>query len=200
MIKNIVFDYGAVLIDWNPHYLYDPYFGDRQKADWFLGNICTFEWNMTLDGGRPFHGACLEKAAEFPEWKEAIMLYESGWRKMVAGEMSGMYEVVKSLKEKGYSLYGLSNWSAETFPWVRESFPVFRLLDGMVVSGEEFLLKPYPEIYNLLLSRYALKAEESVFIDDNPANVEGARKVGMKGLLFRGADKVRDDLESVLKG
>ena len=66
MIKNIVFDYGAVLIDWNPHYLYDPYFGDRQKADWFLGNICTFEWNMTLDGGRPFHEACLEKAAEFP--------------------------------------------------------------------------------------------------------------------------------------
>ncbi len=198
MIKNIVFDYGAVLIDWNPHYLYDPYFGDRAKADRFLGEICTLEWNTTLDGGRPFHEACLEKAAQYPEFKEPIMMYETGWRKMVNGEIPGMFDVVKTLKDRGYKIYGLTNWSAETFPWVRETFPIFTLLEGMVVSGEEFLLKPGPEIYNLLLKRYGLKAEECVFIDDNPANAEGARRVGMKGLVFRGADTVLHDLAPIL--
>jgi 2-haloacid dehalogenase len=68
----------------------------------------------------------------------------------------------------------------------------------MVVSGEEFLLKPSPEIYNLLLSRYGLKAEECIFIDDNPANVEGAKRVGMESIVFRGADTVLSDLEPYL--
>ena len=126
------------------------------------------------------------------------MMYETGWRKMVNGEIPGMFDVVKTLKDRGYKIYGLTNWSAETFPWVRETFPIFTLLEGMVVSGEEFLLKPSPEIYNLLLKRYGLKAEECVFIDDNPANAEGARRVGMKGLVFRGADTVLDDLAPIL--
>lgn len=189
-LKNIVFDFGGVLLDWNPHYLLDPWFGDVEKATWFIKNICTSEWNAEMDKGKPFAQAVAERVAMFPEWEEEIRLYQSGWIKMIGDEIPGMYELECELKGKGYKLYGLTNWSLETFNLVRPK-RVFQILDGMVVSGEEHLLKPSAEIYRRLLERYSLNAGESIFIDDNMPNVLGARAVGMHSELFRGADDVR---------
>ena len=75
MIRNIVFDYGGVLVDWNPRYLYDPYFGDAERSRWFIDNICTGEWNAALDGGKPFDVGVAELTAQYPEWADAIAVY-----------------------------------------------------------------------------------------------------------------------------
>ena len=161
-MKNIVFDFGGVLVDWNPHHLYDKYFGSREKAEWFLNNICLYSWNLQMDGGKSFAEGVAELQAEHPEWSEAIAIYHTRWIEMMNGEIEGMVCVVKRLKMAGYGVYGLTNWSAETFPMIRDTYPVFQEFDGIVVSGEEHLLKPDAAIYKCLLERYALQAEESL--------------------------------------
>ena len=196
-MKNIVFDFGGVLVDWNPHHLYDKYFGSREKAEWFINNICLYSWNLQMDGGKPFAEGVAELQAEHPEWSEAIAIYHTRWIEMMNGEIEGMASVIRRLKMAGYGVYGLTNWSAETFPMVRDTYPVFQEFDGIVVSGEEHLLKPDAAIYKCLLERYALQAEESLFVDDNADNVVGARNVGMKAIQFTSAEELERELKDV---
>ena len=191
---NLVFDFGGVLIDWNPHYLYDSYFGDRAKTDWFLANICTMKWNEQVDAGKPMAEATAELVAKFPEWKKEIEMYFGRWIEMIGEAIPGMYELLLELKARGHRLFGLSNWSAETFVQIKEDFPALKLLEGMVVSGYVKCLKPSPEIYQLVLDRYSLKASDCIFIDDNAANVAGAEAVGIRGIRFTGASELRRQL------
>ncbi len=198
-IKNVVFDYGGVLVDWNPRYLYDRYFNDQVKSQWFLDNICLYSWNLQMDGGKPFAEGVAELQAQYPEWSEAIAIYHSRWEEMMAGEIDGTAEVLRRLKRAGYGIYGLTNWSAETFPIIRDKYSVFKEFDGMVVSGEEHLLKPDPAIYRCLLERYSLAAAESIFVDDNADNVSGAKSVGMQAVRFSTAQQLERDLREIYK-
>ena len=141
MIKNIIFDYGGVLLDWNPHYLYDPYFGDVDKAEWFLTHICTYEWNAQHDNGKPIAEGTAELIAEHPEWKKEIELYYGEFMKMMGGQILGMEEYIKELKSKGLRVFGLSNWSEETFALVRPVYPVLNLMEDMVISGIELFIR-----------------------------------------------------------
>ena len=101
-VKNIVFDFGGVLIDWNPRYLYYPYFGgDEEQAEWFLKNICTYAWNIQMDGGKPFAEGVAELTAQYPEWAEAIEVYHTRWGEMIGGEVEGTAELVRRLKAAG---------------------------------------------------------------------------------------------------
>ena len=125
-------------------------------------------------------------------------MYYGEWIKMMGGEIAGMREIIEELKAKGYGVYGLTNWSRETFPLICDDYPIFKLLEGYVVSGVERTMKPLPEIYNILLERYSLKAEESIFIDDNPTNIEGGEAVGIKGIIFESPEQLREELSKVL--
>ena len=200
MIKNIIFDFGAVLVDWNPHHLYDSYFGDATKAEWFLTEICPYEWNAQCDAGRPIKDITAERVALFPEWEKEIRMYFDHWVDMMGDPIPGMEELVRDYKQRGYGVWGLTNWSAETLPLVRDDYPVFKLLDGYVVSGQEKVVKPDARLYRILLERYGLKAEECVFIDDNPANTAGAEAVGIRGIVFHDASQLRIDLDNLLLG
>ena len=198
MIKNIIFDYGGVLLDWNPHYLYDPYFGSTDKAEWFLGNICTYEWNAQHDGGCPVAEGTAELVAQHPEWKKEIEMYYGDFMKMMGGQIDGMEAFVKQLKDKGFRIFGLSNWSEETFAMVRHVYPVLNLMDDMVISGIEKVMKPDRRIFELALERFGIKAEETIFIDDNTNNVAAANAVGIHGLLFESRGKLQEDLKPIL--
>ena len=200
MIKNIIFDFGAVLVDWNPHHLYDSYFGDATKAEWFLTEICPYEWNAQCDAGRPIKDITAERVALFPEWEKEIRMYFDHWVDMMGDPIPGMEELVRDYKQRGYGVWGLTNWSAETLPLVRDDYPVFKLLDGYVVSGQEKVVKPDARLYRILLERFGLKAEECVFIDDNPANTAGAEVVGIRGIVFHDASQLRIDLDNLLLG
>lgn len=193
--KNIVFDFGGVLLDWNPHHLFDPYFGSWEKAEWFIRNICPMEWNSQLDKGKPFAEGVAERIALFPEWEKEIKLYHSGWIKMIKEEIPGMYQLECDLKAAGYHLFGLTNWSAETFCKVRDR-RIFNILEGIVVSGEEKVIKPDPAIFNILLERYSLLPEDCFFIDDNLSNVNAARALGIDAVQFTSAEPLREKLLS----
>lgn len=198
MIKNIIFDFGAVLVDWNPLYLYGPYFGSKEETEWFLTEVCPYEWNTTVDAGRDTEDAMQERIALYPDWEKEIRMYYGEWIKMMNGEIPGMYEIVCSLKEKGYGVYGLTNWSRETFPLIRDTYRIFSKLDGFVVSGEEMIKKPDQRLYKILLDRYSLNPEECIFIDDSQANLDGGEAVGIRGVLFKSPEKLKEDLATIL--
>lgn len=193
-LKNIIFDFGGVLVDWNPRYLYSTVFETTDEMNYFLENICTPEWNLQQDKGRSLAVATAEKQQEFPQYKEQIGLFYGRWGEMLGGTIAENIRLIEPLK-KNYSVYGLTNWSAETLPIAMELYSFFVEMEGIVVSGEEKMVKPDAEIYHVLLDRYGLKAEESLFIDDNAANIETSRQLGFKTIHFT----PEVDLEKELK-
>lgn len=198
MIKNIIFDFGGVLLDWNPHYLYDPYFGDVEKAEWFLTNICTYPWNAQHDAGKPVAEGTTELVAQYPEWEKEIRMYYDEFEKMLSGQIADMEEYIKELKGRGFRIYGLSNWSVETFAMIRPKYPILDLMEDMVISGKEKVMKPDAKIYQIAISRFGVKPEESVFIDDNVNNIIGCEAAGIHGIVFKDAGQLRSDLEKLL--
>jgi 2-haloacid dehalogenase len=195
-IKNVVFDFGGVLIDWNPRYLYREIFKDEARMEHFLSEICSPEWNEKQDAGRSFSDGIKELVAVFPEMSNEITLFGDRWDDMVGGEVKGTPEILYELKSLGFSLYGLTNWSGEKFPKMRDRFPFLGELEGIVVSGDEKLLKPDPAIFRILTERYPVKPEESLFIDDNPVNVEAGRSLGFDVIRFESAEQLRQSLKA----
>ncbi len=182
-LKNIVFDFGGVLIDWNPEYLYKKVFEDKAQMEHFLNNVCTYSWNVLQDAGRPVAVATAEKQQEFPEYKDEIAMYYGRWAEMLGGEIAENSRLVKPLSEK-YNTYGLTNWSAETIPVAMERYDFFNHLKGIVVSGEEKLVKPDPKLYYVLLDRFNINPEETLFIDDNAHNIDTAKLLGFETIHF----------------
>ena len=198
MIKNIIFDFGGVLLDWNPRYLYKSYFNNDQEMEHFLADICNGEWNIKQDAGRPFAEAVKELQAKYPEYAEAIQMYDDDWEKMLKCELPESIDLLKELKSMGYGIYGLTNWSAEKIGYAFANYSVFSLFDGIVVSGVEKVVKPDRKIYEILLERYSLKPGECVFIDDNQDNVDMAKVLGINAIRFDNIGNVNEHLETLL--
>ncbi|MCW1962642.1 HAD family phosphatase [Chryseobacterium viscerum] len=178
-IKNIIFDFGGVLMDWNPRYFFKDYFNDNEKMEYFLQNIAQDEWNVEQDRGRSLAEGTEIQVKKFPEWEKEIRAFYDNWTVMLKSEIPQNVEVLRKLKNTDYHLFGLTNWSEETFPYALENYDFFQIFEGkIVVSGTEKLIKPDPEIWHVLLERYNIKADESVFIDDNPKNIEVAQSLG----------------------
>ena len=196
-MDNIIFDFGNVLVQWHPELVYGDYFGDEAKAWWFLRHVADNDWRLRIDAGESTDACILELQARYPEYREAVALYRSRWREMLTGEVPGMREVLSQLTAEGsrYEVYGLTNWSMETFPEARERFGILRMIDRYVVSGAEGLVKPDPRLFQVLLDRYGLCAADCTFVDDNPDNVAAARGMGMRGIVFTGADDLRKQLD-----
>ena len=191
MQRNIIFDFGNVLVQWHPELVYGQYFGDEARAWWFLRHVADLDWRQRIDAGESQDDCVAELQARFPDYREAIALYRDRWREMLTDEVPGMRQLIGDLKNQGYELYGLTNWSMETFPEAREHFTILQLIDRYVVSGQERLVKPDERLFRVLLDRYGLKAEECTFVDDNPDNVAAACRLGMEGIVFTGADDLR---------
>ncbi|MUP39383.1 HAD family hydrolase [Labilibaculum euxinus] len=193
-IKNIIFDFGGVLIDWNPRYLYRNVFQDEAEMEYFLKDVCSTEWNIKQDAGRSLNEATEELVKEIPQYEKEIRNYYSDWVKMIGGAIEENAALIKDLKDK-YRLFGLTNWSAETFPIVFDQYPFFKELEGIVVSGTEKIIKPDARIYQLLLTRYGLTANESLFIDDNQENINAANRLGFNTIPLLKGVNLKDELE-----
>lgn len=197
-IDTIVFDLGGVLIDWNPRYVYRDIFSTEAGIENFLNTVCTMEWNVEQDRGRPLSEATELLVEEFPEWEKEIRAYYGRWEEMLGGAIQESVDILESLKMGGYRLYALTNWSQETFPIARARFDFLNIFKGILVSGEEKLIKPDLKIYQLLFSRYKIQPEKAVFIDDSLKNVEGAKAAGMHAIHFRSPMQMREELSLLL--
>ncbi len=193
-ITSVVFDIGGVLIDWNPRYLFRKVFENEEEMEWFLANICTYEWNVQQDAGKLFSVATAELQEKYPEYSDKIALYYGRWEEMLNGEIKGTVEIFRKLKSGGMPLYALSNWSHEGFPVAYNRYDFMKEFDGLVVSGYEKLLKPDHAIYRVLIKRYNLIPSESVYIDDNKPNTDAAAELGFHAIHFLSPDQLREEL------
>ncbi|HVY06437.1 MAG TPA: HAD family phosphatase [Burkholderiales bacterium] len=191
----VLFDLGAVLVDWNPRYLYRQHFnGDDQAMERFLAEIAPPWWNLEIDGGKTFDLAVAERSALHPQHAGLIALWRDGWEQMLRDEIAGSVEILSELRARGHKLHALTNWSAETFPVARRRFGFLEWFQHIVVSGEVGLVKPDPRIFALAIERCALDPARTIFIDDNAHNVEAGRNAGMHALHFQDPGRLRSDL------
>ena len=152
-IKAVVFDFGGVLIDWSPQYLYRTLIPDEAERQWFLTNVCTMDWVIRQDGGQPLAEGTAELIAKFPEHEALIRAFYERWHEMVAGVLHDGVATVDKLEAAGVPLFGLTNWSDETFPYAWEKFPVLRRFRDIVVSGRVKMVKPDPAIFSEMRAR-----------------------------------------------
>ena len=195
-IENIVFDFGGVLVNWNPRYLYKDHFQNDEEMEHFLKNICTDEWNLEQDRGRTLMEGTVLLQNKFPEFHSMIQLFYDKWDTMLKSDIPETVSLLYKLKTK-YKIYGLTNWSAETISIAYDRFPFFKEFDGIVVSGKEKMIKPNKQIYHLLLDRYNLKAENTIFIDDNMDNIRAAEEIGLQGIHFESPSQLETRLSSI---
>lgn len=197
-LDTIIFDLGGVLIDWNPEYVYRQIFDKEEDMQFFFENICTAEWNLQQDAGRPLQEATQLLIAQHPEFATEIEAYYGRWEEMLGGPLVESIAILEHLKQaNSHRLYALTNWSQETFPVAMERFGFLRWFEGIVVSGQEKTMKPKPKIYEILLHRYAVQAEKAVFIDDNLNNVKGAQAVGLQAIHFESPSQLREALRQM---
>ena len=191
----VVFDVGGVLLQWDPRHLYRKLFaGDDAAMEHFLGNVCTEEWNERQDAGRTFADAAAELLPAHADKAHLIHAFGRRFDEMIPGALEETVDILRELKRAGVPLYAVTNWSAETFPSAQNRFDFFAEFDGIVVSGEEGVIKPDPRIFRILLDRYDIPAHAAVFIDDNPANAEAATNLGIHGIHFRSPQQLRREL------
>lgn len=191
----LVFDLGGVLIDWNPRHLYRKLFdGDEVAMERFLTDICSQDWNLRQDAGRPFAEGVDDLVAEYPEHEALIRAWHERWPETMRGAIEETVELLAELKTEGYPLFALSNWSAETFHYAREQFDFIDWFDAMVISGEVKVAKPDPRIFDALLERAGRRAEQCLFVDDSETNVAAARRLGFDAVLFESAASLRSEL------
>lgn len=196
VIDTIIFDLGAVLIDWNPEFLYRKIFDDESEMRYFLKNICTPEWNAQQDAGRKWADAVDLLLPQHPEYENEIRAYWQRWPEMLNGPISGTVEILQEIKKQNkYRLLALTNWSEETWPYAWEQYHFLQWFEGILVSGKEHMKKPDPRIYHLLIERYGIEPERSLFIDDSRANVESAQAVGIQAVHFTSPEQLLVQLQ-----
>lgn len=197
-IKNIIFDLGGVLIDWNPEYLFRKLIPDEEKRKTFFSDICTAEWNEEQDGGRSIADATSLLIQQYPDHTDLIIAYYDRWEEMLGGPIQDTVSIFKALKEaEKHKFYALTNWSAETFPKALVLYDFLHWFDGRLVSGEENTRKPFADFYQLLLDRFSLKPEESIFIDDNFRNIKAAQAMGIYSIHFTSPAQLVEDLKNL---
>lgn len=195
----IIFDLGAVLIDWNPRYVYKKMFVTDDAMEYFLSEICTSHWNEQQDAGRSFVEATRLLTEEYPHYSKEIAAYYGKWVEMLGGPILPTVEMFAKLKESGkYKIVALTNWSAESFPIALGMYDFLHWFDGILVSGAENLKKPDPAIFELLLSKYDIDRSKAIFIDDNQKNFEAAIHLGIKSIHFQNPDQCRSELSVLL--
>ena len=193
--NTIIFDLGAVLIDWHPDHLYKKLIVSDAEREWFYQHVCTSDWNEEQDAGRPLAYATEMLVTKHPEHEEMIRAYYGRWEEMLNGPIEGTLEILRALKEKGqYQLFALTNWSAETFPIALEKYDFLHWFHGRVVSGEEKTRKPFTDIYQTLLDRYNVNPLEAVFVDDNKRNLGPAEALGIKTIHFLSPEQFKEEL------
>jgi 2-haloacid dehalogenase len=190
----VVFDVGGVLIDWDPRHLFRRIIADEQEREWFLREVCSPEWNLEQDRGRPWADAVADAIARHPAHEPSIRAYDERWLETIGGVDEDVAALVREVRGTGLPTYALTNYSAEKWLLSRDRLDILREFDAVVVSGEERVAKPDERIYRILLRRYDLDPATTFFTDDVAANVAGACAVGIDAERFVDAATLRAQL------
>jgi 2-haloacid dehalogenase len=194
-IKAIIFDFGNVLIRWNPQNLFKKYFPDTNSVERFLSEVNFYEWNHRLDKGEDYEKVLEEFSAQHPKHTHLFRAYfNDEWEETILGAIPETVDILHRLSTLGYYLYGLTNWSADKFIRVRQEYNFCKLFADIVVSGEVKLAKPDPDIFKLLLRKINHPANECIFIDDSLRNIEAALDLGFITIHYGSPSQLEAEL------
>ena len=194
----VIFDVGRVLVDWQIRFLYERLIPEGEALDAFLRDVVTEQWHFQHDEGRPFAETSAELIALYPQHAELIALFGPRFNDTNSATIPGMPELLAELDSAGVPLFAITNFSGEFFPPFRVKYPgMFDRFRDIVVSGDEKMVKPDAAIYRLALDRFGLKAEETVFVDDNADNVAGAAALGIHAIRFTDEPALRAELRDL---
>jgi HAD superfamily hydrolase (TIGR01509 family) len=196
-IREVVFDLGAVLVDWNPRYLYATLIPDHQQREWFLAEVCHSAWNLAQDAGRSWPDAEAEAIARHPDQAALIRAYRQRWIEMIAGPITGTVAILDALATTGIGLTALSNWAADTFAEAAPGMPFLKHFRGITVSGRIGMIKPDPAIFHHHARAFSLTPAETLFIDDNPDNIRSATNLGYRCHQFTAPDQLKHHLKEL---
>ena len=196
-IDTVIFDIGNVLYRWDLRCLFAKLIDDPEELDWFLAHVVTPEWHFQHDAGRLFADMVAERSREFPVYSDHIRSYSRRFPESIPGPVEGMHDLVRALANRGVPLFAISNFGAESWAQFRPSAPIFDLFSDIVISGEEKLIKPDAAIYELALQRFSRRADQCLFIDDRPENIEAGEAVGIAGHHFTSATSLENELKDL---
>jgi len=194
-IKTVIFDFGGVLIDWNPYHLYRKVLANDTEIETFFQEVNFKAWNYEFDKGYSFSKGIEEMCQKYPTRAETIRVFNDRWIETIGGVFDATIGLVKQVKSNGYLVYGLSNWSAEKFAVVRSHYDFFDLFDDMAISGIEKAAKPDKRIFKVLLERNSLKANECLFIDDSEDNINISRLLGFNAIHYQSSRQLEQELQ-----
>jgi len=180
----VLFDIGNVFVHWDPRLLYEKLIHDREELDHFLTHVVTLAWHTEHDRGRPFAESVAELSGRYPEYEDMIRAFDERWNETIGPQIEGTIHLLEQLAEEGMRVYGLTNFSAEKWPSFCRTHAFTDLFDGVVVSGEEGLVKPDPRIFQIAVRRFELDPERTFYTDDRQENVNAAVDLGMIGHRF----------------
>lgn len=193
MFKNIIFDIGNVLLEFNPReYLKSKI--EKDKVEDVLKEIFQSEEWIMLDRGTILEEEAIKVITSRSNGnEELIKLAFENWYDIL-NPIEKTIEILRSLKKAGYKVYYLSNFHLMAFEHVTSKYDFFNEFDGGVVSYKEKLVKPEVEIYNKIIEKYSLNSNETIFIDDMEVNINKAKEVGLKTILFKSPEELLVDL------
>lgn len=201
-MKNIIFDIGSVLIGYRWRDMCLEAGWDEEKAEKIGGGFFDSPLWPDFDAGLVSTEELIKNIVrEDPGLEEDARWFIGSGKKMVV-ERPKIWNLMRKLKEKGYGIYVLSNYSEELFALHTEGLPFWELVDGGVISYQIYQIKPDPPIYRHLMEKYQLKPEECIFFDDRAENTESARKLGMQAVTVEdGSEELLErELRKLLEG
>lgn len=190
----VVFDLGNVLIPWDRRRLFQRLIDDPDELERFLDEVYTLEENAVLDRGVPLPVVAADLARRHPEHAQLFEAFRDRWIETLGPVVDDAVDLLAEVVRAGHRCFALSNWGRDTFALIRHRYPFLDWFEGMVISGQEGVVKPEPAIFELLCGRYAFHPAEAVFIDDSPANVAVAAELGFDTVLFVDAASLRIEL------
>ncbi|MGH3303819.1 MAG: HAD family hydrolase [Streptosporangiaceae bacterium] len=193
----VAFDLGGVLIDWDPRHLYRQLFSDPGEMENFLNRICTPDWHRQHDLGADITASCERLASCHPDYRNMIMAWAERGEQTAAGQCDQVVRLIAEVRAAGTRCYALSNMEPQAFLIRSARFPFMSWFDGHVISGLEGVAKPDPRIFQILLDRYGLAPEATVFTDDSPRNVEAARALSINAVHYTGAQQLRQEVRAL---
>jgi HAD superfamily hydrolase (TIGR01509 family) len=180
----VAFDIGNVLLRWSPRNLFRKVFADESEMEAFLATACSMDWIVETDRVQSIEVALAARVAAYPQYARQLRLFDERWIEMLSGPIDENVALLERLRKQGDKVYAITNFCGEKFEITRVAYPFLDGFDGIIVSGREGLVKPDPRIFELFLTRFGLRAEDVLFIDDSERNVVAARGVGMEALHF----------------
>jgi epoxide hydrolase-like predicted phosphatase len=197
-IQKVIFDVGQVLVKFNPQNLFIKILKDEEKVDFFLKNICTWEWHIQQDLIYDTSKAAGPVIKKYPEYKEAIEAFYGRFLEMIDSVHQENVNLALKLKQKGYPIYLLSNFPGDQFEKYRLQNSFLNEFDDRIISGDVGLAKPDIKIYQLAIKKFNLNPEESLFIDDKIENTKGAEQAGIKTIQLQNPEDLDKEIRKFI--